>query len=48
MTRYLHEKGVAPAQLAAVSRGQYDPVAPNDTASGRAKNRRTELLIRPK
>jgi len=48
VTRYLHEKGVAPAQLAAVSRGQYDPVAPNDTASGRAKNRRTELLIRPK
>jgi chemotaxis protein MotB len=48
VTRYLQEKGVAPAQLAAVSRGQYDPVAPNDTASGRAKDRRTDLLIRPK
>src|SRR5262245_13096256 len=34
VTRYLAEKGVAPAQLAAVSRGQYDPIAPNDTASG--------------
>jgi chemotaxis protein MotB len=48
VTRYLHEKGVAPAQLAAVSRGQYDPIGPNDTASGRAQNRRTDLLIRPK
>ena len=48
VTRYLHEKGVGGAQLAAVSRGQYDPVAPNDTAAGRAQNRRTDLLIRPK
>ena len=48
VARYLHEKGVTPAQIAAVSRGQYDPVASNDTSSGRAQNRRTDLLIRPK
>ena len=48
MTRYLHEKGVAPGQLTAVSRAQYDPVAPNDSTADRAKNRRTDLLIRPK
>lgn len=48
VTRYLHEKGVAPGQLAAVSRAQYDPVAPNESTADRAKNRRTDLLIRPK
>ena len=45
LVRYLQEKGVAPPQLAAVSRGQYDPVSSNDTAAGRAQDRRTELLI---
>ena len=47
VVRYLQEKSVNPAQLSAVSRGQYDPVASNDTPTGRAQNRRTELLILP-
>jgi chemotaxis protein MotB len=46
--RYLQEKGVDPRQLDAMSRGQYDPVSSDATAAGRAENRRTELLIRPK
>jgi len=48
VVRYLHEKAVDPRQLDAMSRGQYDPVASNDSSSGRAENRRTELLIRPR
>jgi chemotaxis protein MotB len=48
VVRYLQEKGVDPRQLDAMSRGQYDPVSSDATAAGRAENRRTELLIRPK
>lgn len=47
VVRHLQAKGVAPAQMEAISNGQYHPVAPNDTASGRAQNRRTDLLLRP-
>jgi chemotaxis protein MotB len=47
VVRYLQQQGVDPAQMEAVSNGQYHPVASNDTAAGRAQNRRTDLLIRP-
>ena len=47
VVRHLQAKGVAPAQLEAISNGQYHPVASNDTAAGRAQNRRTDLLLRP-
>lgn len=47
VVRYLQERGVDPAKLEAISNGQYHPVAANDTAAGRAQNRRTDLLIRP-
>jgi chemotaxis protein MotB len=47
VVRYLQNAGVSPAQLEAVSNGEYHPVASNDTAAGRAQNRRTDLLIRP-
>jgi len=36
---------VDPSKLYAVGKGQYDPLAPNDTPEGRAKNRRVEILI---
>lgn len=29
------------------SRGEYDPIAPNKTSAGKARNRRVELLIMP-
>jgi len=48
VVRYLQEKGVNPAKLQAISAGQYHPVASNDTPAGRAQNRRTDLLIRPR
>jgi chemotaxis protein MotB len=47
VVRYLQAQGVNPAALEAISNGEYHPVASNDTAAGRAQNRRTDLLIRP-
>ena len=39
--------GVNPAQLSAVAIGAAQPIAPNRTAEGRARNRRVEFLISP-
>lgn len=39
---------VNPERLTASGRSQYDPVADNATAEGRAKNRRTEIILAPK
>ena len=47
VVRLLADNGVDPAAMRAVSRGPFDPVASNDTAEGRAKNRRTEIVLRP-
>jgi chemotaxis protein MotB len=47
VVRLLSEKGVDPTRMRAVSRGPFKPVASNETAAGRAKNRRTEILLRP-
>jgi chemotaxis protein MotB len=44
---YLSEKGVAEPRLAAIGYGEYKPVASNDTAQGRQKNRRVEIVILP-
>lgn len=40
--------GVNPSRLSAAGRGEYNPVSDNDTAEGRAKNRRTQIIITPK
>ena len=40
--------GVNPSRLTAGGRGEYNPVADNDTEDGRAKNRRTQIIITPK
>jgi len=47
VVRHLQAKGVDPTAMRAISAGQYHPVASNDTAEGRAQNRRTEILLRP-
>lgn len=39
---------VTPARLIASGRSEYDPVAANSTPEGRAKNRRTEIILEPK
>ncbi len=41
-------QGVAPQRLSATGYGEYHPVATNDTAEGRQKNRRVEIVILPK
>lgn len=40
---YLISQGMNPSMVSAQGLGDADPVAPNDTASGRAQNRRVEL-----
>ena len=40
--------GVNPSRLSAAGRGEYNTVAENDTPEGRAKNRRTQIIITPK
>jgi len=40
--------GLDPGNLEAVGRSFYDPVASNETAEGRAQNRRVEIIIAPK
>lgn len=39
---------VAPTRLTASGKGEYFPKADNATAEGRAKNRRTEIILSPK
>ena len=41
----VNEKGVDASNLKHSGRGEYDPVASNDTAEGRAQNRRVEIKI---
>ena len=39
---------VNPKRLSAAGRGEYNTIADNDTADGRARNRRTQIIITPK
>ncbi|WP_407426831.1 flagellar motor protein MotB [Arcticibacter sp.] len=40
--------GVDPKRLTAGGRGEYNPIADNNTNDGKAKNRRTQIIITPK
>jgi len=42
---YLAAQGVDASRMTVVGKGESDPVASNDTADGRAQNRRVELLV---
>ena len=43
-----NQYGVNPSRLTAGGRGEYNPLEGNDTAEGRARNRRSQIIITPK
>ena len=43
-----NEYGVDPKRLTAGGRGEYNPLAGNDTELGKQRNRRTQIIITPK
>ena len=45
--QFLISQGVKPELVSAHGYGDADPVASNDTAAGRAQNRRVELTLAP-
>jgi len=45
VVRLLAESGLDPYRLAAVGYGQFQPIATNDSAEGRGKNRRVALIV---
>lgn len=48
VVRYLQDKvGIVPKLLSAAGYGEYKPIASNDTAEGRAQNRRMEIVLLP-
>jgi len=47
VARFLQDQGIDPGQLSAVAYGEWKPVATNDTAEGKAKNRRIEIILVP-
>ncbi len=40
--------GIDPKRMTAAGRGEYNPIASNDSELGRQRNRRTEIIITPK
>jgi len=40
--------GVNPQRLTAAGRGEYNPIASNDTSEGKTRNRRTQIIVTPK
>ncbi|NND77866.1 MAG: OmpA family protein [Flavobacteriales bacterium] len=48
VVKALHEKHeISPERLIAAGRGEYNPIASNDTEEGRSTNRRTRIVIMP-
>lgn len=43
-----NDYGVEPKRLTAAGRGEYNPIATNDTELGKQRNRRTQIIITPK
>ncbi len=43
-----NDYGVSPKRLTAGGRGEYNPLVSNDTAAGKNRNRRTQIIITPK
>ena len=47
VVKYLVDEGVKAELLSAAGYGEYDPVSPNDSDEGKAKNRRIEIVLQP-
>jgi chemotaxis protein MotB len=47
ITKILTKAGVAPQQITASGRGEYVPLASNDSPQNKQRNRRTEIIITP-
>lgn len=45
VVRFLQAQGIEPARLGAAGYAEFQPIAPNDTAEGRAQNRRIEISL---
>jgi chemotaxis protein MotB len=45
VVRYLQEVGIPPDRMVASGRAEYQPIAENDSADGRKKNRRIEITL---
>jgi chemotaxis protein MotB len=43
--KFFHKEGVAPEHLTAIGHGEFCPIAPNDNAENRKKNRRVEIFV---
>jgi chemotaxis protein MotB len=48
VVRYLITRGVPAERIRAIGRGENQPIASNATASGKAKNRRVEIVVHMK
>ncbi len=48
ITRLLVASGIDPTQITPSGKGQYLPLAPNDTPQNKALNRRTDIILTPK
>lgn len=47
VVQFMIQQQFPPKSLAAAGYGEFDPVAPNDTETGREQNRRIELILVP-
>ncbi len=47
ITRILIKGGMSPTQITSAGKGEYSPVALNDNAQNKQKNRRTEIVVTP-
>jgi chemotaxis protein MotB len=47
ITKILTSAGLSPNQITAAGKGEYAPLAANDNAQNKQKNRRTEIIVTP-
>ena len=47
VVKILVNKGIEPQRVQAAGRGEFMPVAVNDSPENKARNRRTEIIITP-